>query len=516
MEYFSGWDEPDDIGYRKREYKAEWSLWQFCEDMWHGRSRWYDAHSGAITDAGRAATYLPRDPGEPASQYRVRVSRSYMSMIFREAIVSTAGFLETRAEGDLPPTVEAARDDCDGRGNTFSAFFRNADIKALMKERCVVLVDFPRGTPRDALEERGRRPRLVLYDVEDVINWKLRDGGGGLPFEWIVFRERASVPKGKFGEEVETRYRLVGEGWYQVWVDGGREGGKVMAESGTFSLPAVPAVVYSVNLDDPHPMSGAPPLLDVAEKQLQLYQKESNRDTIVHKLSPFLTVRKLNPRALDDDPDAPLAIGPNTVLWDCDATFVSPGPGALEPLREDIRDLREQVELRTLGFQSGTYPNVTATEIERRTAGSQASLETMAAAKLSSLNRIFEVWRRWTGEAEPARMGVNERILREGIDRARAELYAKLRADNRIGDRTYLRLLKEGKWLPEDTDVDAVLEEAAQDRTLSPGEIATLDLLLRYQVISPDELASAVREGTDWREAIDLTRREEDRGLMDG
>lgn len=507
--------EEDDPAFESDAYQINKYIWQFIDDMWEGRSAWMTPLAG-ITNPQKAMSYLPLEPAEPSEEWVKRVRRSYMDNCFREAIQSSAGFLDFSLNDDAHPSIVAHQNNIDGRGNSLYVFLRSADILSLKKERCGILVDFPKlisslQTARDEIM-MGRRPYLRLFDVDQIINWKEKEtptNQSGVQFEWVVLREVLSVPVGRFGSELKVQYRVLGEGWFEVWEDDGNNN-RVLIEEGRFSLPVVPFVVYTINPNDPNPMLGKPTLYDLAELQLQLYQKQSNKNEILHKLCPFLTVQ----RAVKGE-ERDLAIGPNAVIWDVNATYVSPGSDAIAPIQQDIDKLYETIRLKTLAFQSGKFA-LTATEVQRDTATAQASLSGMAKAKQSAVEQVFSLWSAWmNAPGQGGGITVNERILRDQIDTATVNLYQQLEQSGNLTRETMLELLKDGKWFPESFEPTEESERIEANRPLSDYQLKLYDLLLKYQVISPDELATAIKSGQTIEELINLEERARERENID-
>lgn len=425
--------------YREIKHKLE-----FINDMYVGRPAWFSPLEGLYSN--KVNYYLPKENNEPSDQYMKRVSSSYFYNLFRDSIQSTAGFLDFTLNNDVFESIIEYRDNIDGKGNSLEVFFNQADIAALRDGFCCILVDYPTDSVETIKDERElkRRPYLVLVERKDIINARVNHGfSHAIPINQLTIKQGLIEPDGAFGEKLITQYRVIGEGWYQVWQEEDREPGLITQDS--YSLPYLPLVFYSLTGLEQDLLATPIPLYDLGEMALQLFQKQSNRDEIIHKLCPFLQIEENNPGALGDEE---LSIGPNTYIKNCRTTFVSPGPEAIGPIQDDIDKLIEAMRLKTLAFQSGNRFGVTATEINREVATSEANLINMARRKESCIQSIFGIWAEW--ENKPGIGGsieVNAEVIGRQLDSARVELYLALNERGILSSEQLLEILREGQLL---------------------------------------------------------------------
>lgn len=487
--------DKDNPSYESLAYKAFKEKFRFVENMYKGREVWYSPHEGIYDPV--IHDYLPREPKEPADQYYNRVSRSYMKNVFRDSIHSTAGFLKVNLNDDVLESIWENRDNIDGKGNSIDVFFQQADISALKYGFCCILIDYPNQTASTLYESKTlkRRPYLILIERPSIPNGKVEQllSEVGSPISQLSFKQDIILDDGAFGEKAITEYRVIGRQEYQVWHQ--EDNTPYLVDDGSYSLPILPLIVYSLTGVSQDIFSTPIPLYDLVEMELQLFQKESDRDAIIHKLCPFLLI---NERVAGTLSEEDIVIGPNTYLRNCDAQFVSPGPDAIGPMQEDIDRLVESIKLKTLAFQSGNARVATATEINRDTASSEASLVNMAKRKESAIQSVFEIWAMW--ENKPGKGGtiqVNSAVLQKQVEEAKIELYKSLRNNGSINNEQYLSLLKTGGWLPSEFESDD------DDDSMPPADlIAWFDLLLKHQVVSPDVVINAIKDGKSLKEAL--------------
>jgi hypothetical protein len=145
-----------------------------------------------------AAEYLVRRSKEPNEVYAERLSRvfyeNYIGSIIdwyaatlmrREPIITYDGSNNSGKE-----FFATFSDNCDLRGTSLTAFFRQQLVQALITGKGYIVVDFPRVTApvtTRAQEDAVGKSRAFLanYSPDEVINWSY-DSNGTL--QWIVLR----------------------------------------------------------------------------------------------------------------------------------------------------------------------------------------------------------------------------------------------------------------------------------------------------------------------------------------
>lgn len=401
----------------------------FVEDMWYGRSSWFDLSSGTL-DGSKAELYLPKETGEKAKSYLGRIKRAYFSCRFRRAIEGYAAALtRMELEGTVPESLKARLNNIDLLGNSIDAFFRGCDEMALRDERCFILVEFPARPLIESYEEEqmaGLYPYLVRVSAKDLINKRIENGA----LTQVTIAEVGYEAEGDFGESEFPQYRVITPQYSQVFKEADEKGNTVLLAGEPYSvrnfnnepLSGVPLIGYSLT-SDLSPFCGEPPLFDLAEMNLQLYQKVSEKTEILHKCNyPFLQVNYLNPSYSVDETGDPLAkeeiqIGMDTVLTDVDCKFIEPTGNSVTTSIEDIKNLEAEMDRQTLGFLNGLTASTSATQAALQSASPQTNLLGWAKRKESAIEAIMELWVAWTGEVLPEdfRVRVNP-SLTEDID----------------------------------------------------------------------------------------------------
>jgi len=498
--------------------------------MYIGRRAWVDPSFG-ISDVARASVYLPKHTDENISDWKARVCRSFFPRKFAEVIDESAAYLSRFYTIDLHPSIEGKITNIDNKGNHLKVFLAEADRLALRDEHCFIYVDFPTlpldadGNPliSNARQERelDRTPYLVLIEASNVINWRLElDSSGRQYLTKIVIREYVEEYTGEFGSEIKVQYRVITPDRYEVYGTADNTSDYYLKEQGEISLGVIPIVPYSVT-DDADFFGGTPPLMDIAELNLELYLKKSQYDEILLKCNmPVYVVNEKNPRPPRPEPNGALpeqpsiSIGPNTVLFNVDGSILEPTGRAIEQTRLAIENIEKQIKEKSLAFQHGTSP-LTATEVNRISVSDGANLVRMAAAKESSVQQIFEYWMMWlNSDDDPGSIQIDKSLLNSPITEGNARFLFDLRKSGELSRYSLFEILKSGKILPGEFDIEEeiqALEREAGGLDVQERLAKIFDLLLSHQVIDADEAAAAIAENKPIAEVIDLTRREEER-----
>jgi len=506
-------------------YKAKIDKLHFLQDMWNGSIAWMSPLTG-ITDIQKAKAYLPQHSKETDTQYRDRVCRASFDRKFRDAIATVSGFLSSFViKEDTPLAIKTNIDNIDGTGNSLKNLLRQADQKALRDEHCFILIEFPK-QPKDAegrpiitnarIEQQlGLRPYLVLIDTRQVIDWEHDTNKNGTKYlKRIVIKEAKES-----SSSYEHQYRILYPGYYEIWEES--DGYFVLIEEGSTSIPEIPIVYYSltddaVDIDRNDLFGGEPPLYDLAELNLKLFRKESEKDTIMTKVNlPIFVVNELNPvRRRENEMPPPVTVGPNTVLYNVKAEVIEPSGGAIAQTQADIDKLKLEIDKKIFTFQSGSYAPATATEIDNITSANRSRLEVMAAAKEQAVHKIFTYWMQWmSGVNSVGGITIDRRMLQSSIQSSQANLYLTLREKGELSQKGLFELLKKGKILPDDFDIDREISNIKQDQSLDvQKQLASIhDVYLKYQVVDPDEVARSLVLGKPLSEVINLERREQER-----
>jgi len=420
----------------------------FVADMWEGRNLWTGLGSEPF-DLAKSDMYLPREKNEPEGSYHNRLRRSYFSRRFRQAIEQFSGYLSRFSmQTETPMTLQENIEDVDLRGNSLTMFLQGCNETALRDERCFVLVEFPRAERfANFAEERsaGFRPYLVRIDARNVINWVMIEDR----LEQVTIRESVEVRDGNFGTKILTRFKVLYPGYYEVYEKD--EDGKIfLIEPGAIEtgLNEIPLMSYSLT-GDVEFFTGDPPLYDLAELNLKLYQKVSEKDEIMHRCNmPILQLTEKYPSSAPDGLNPSLALTPSDCLWNLEAKFIEPTGAALSLTLTDIEGLESEITERTLSFLPTTTSR-TATEVQLQAASSQAGLTNWARRIETNVHKIIYLWTAWTGEEPIGGINVVDELIKERMTEAQAQFLVGLAGGGFISSEELLVQLRDGGILSE-------------------------------------------------------------------
>lgn len=363
---------------------------------------------------------------------------------------------------DVAPSIEAAKDNIDLQGNDLHTFWQECDTMALRDGGCGILVEFPRfdssiQSNADFLES-SRRPYLVAVDRRDILNWRLEYVNGQARILQVTIQERRLESDGLLGVKEQTYYRVLVPGAWAIFKIS-ESGGKwtaVQLESGKTSLDVVPLVWYSVS--ESKLFEGKPPFLNLAQLNIEHFQKRSQLNEVLRKCNLPVPVRKgLIKNATDLKNLPPLVIGPNSVLdipTDGDFYFAEPSGTAIAATQQDLEKLEAAMDRVSLAFLTGGEVQRTATEVVLDSAQTQASLRGMSRRKASCAQAVFALWTKYTNEAVGGSINVNESILQVPLAPQMVDRIASLAEKGLISKQLLLTLLQRGKIISSDINIE--------------------------------------------------------------
>lgn len=295
--------------------------------------------------------YLPQFPKETDDSYKFRNTTATLLNVTvktRETLCGLVFQNDITLGEDVPPAIVKLWENIDNCGNHGTVFCRDL-FEDSFDGHAVILVDAPTATASDKGEQNalGLRPYWAAYDACDVINWDYRINPVSRKKELslIVLRESHTVAVDMFTRKVETQYLvcyLNGNvpSWQRyVEIENDRKQKEYAIDSeGTFSKQTALPVAIVGELDD------APPLMDLAYKNIEHYQTYSDYKSAIHKTNRplFYSVN------LDGDP---VALG-SDVWFKCNEGgsigFVEPAGSSFDSTEQCLENIKH--EMGTLGL----------------------------------------------------------------------------------------------------------------------------------------------------------------------
>ena len=415
--------------------------------------------------------YLPKGEKEHDKVYSQRVDRSVFNNKLRSTVESNAGLLTAFEVSGEPPSLKDAEKNVDLRGSDLKAFFQEADTKALTDGVCYVYVDYPPVQfGETAADQRGRRPHLTLIDRRNVLNWRTAIVDGKPTVTQVVFVMVSEREEGLFGCKRVPQYHQL---WrspegvrHQIWeITEKNEATKIGEERVVQGLQEIPLVPYPF-VSDPFPTDN-PPLLKMARLNVELFQLDSLRKEIAYRLCPTL-IRK-HPGPVPDQSELPPVILGASYLLEApgggDVTVLSIPPDLIAPINELMAELLMAIEGESLAFLAGSTVQRTATESFLSSAQIQASLNGYARAKSGAIARCVQFWVMYTGEsADKFEVSMDQSVLEQPLDAGETSTIKDLWKELMIDRRTALELLKMGRQLPPNADIDEIMKRVDEER----------------------------------------------------
>lgn len=367
--------------------------------------------SEAMRAAGKL--YLPQEAAETDQAYRVRLARTFLYNGFKRAIRSLRGKVLAKPIqlGDgASGQAELWAHDIDSEGRDLTAFCFDVFESALVRGVSYILVDYPRVPPGSTLaDERsmGARPYWIHVYPENLIGWRIERTGGQRRLVQARIRECVTEPDGEWGEQEIEQVRVLEPGGARIYRKTQRDNGVeewVIVDEYPVSLDFIPLVpVYTGRTGD---MEAAPPLADLAEKNLEHWQSASDQRHILHVARVPILFGKGWP---DDEP---VTIGPNSLVKassdGADLRYVEHSGAAIGAGEVDLERIQEQMTLLSLEPMLPRTGDATATARALDQAEANSALQAWAANLQDALELAFFYAHRWIGQADETPVLVND------------------------------------------------------------------------------------------------------------
>jgi hypothetical protein len=267
------------------------------------------------------------------------------------------------------------------------------------------------------------------------------------------YLEATTEPDGAFGSKSVDRVRVLEPGMVSVYIQTEDKKDWVLdpEASGLVSLREVPVVpIYTGRTGF---MTGVPPLLDLAWKNVEHWQSASDQRNILH----VARVPLLFARGIEGD----IMIGPNNCISteraDADVKWVEHSGKAIEAGRTDLQDLETQMQ-RMAGRILDSGIAKTATQSDSETTQAMSKIQAWALGLQAGLNTAWAMCGKWIGQ-DLGTLAVNTDF---DTSRPDAQFLTEIRnavVANLLSKETYLKILFNAEVLPEGFDVQEELDK---------------------------------------------------------
>jgi len=356
--------------------------------------------------------FLPPEYRESPEKYYGRLKRSRYKKLFEKTVNNFAGLL---SQFSIKPDTlnwysqeqkEVILNNVDLRGTSFQQFLVDADISALTKGFCAIIVDYSRSG-----DSSERRPFLTRVDREDIINplTVFRDDGSMAVDRLVIKRSYFKQnPSDEYTVKLVDQFIEYLPGYFAIWEK--VDGTLTLVDEGNTSLPIIPVIFYPNNCNNP--LEIEPPLLGIAEANLSHYRLHTDYLESLHYQAP-LYVRTGVANTSDDTILKPLLISPHTVVdlaVDQKLEILETTGNAIGLKKDSYEEVEREIAQESLNFL-GSEQTMTATEANIRGTVSRATLSLYGSDKMSAVNEIFSLWALWEGKKPPSDQGIT---IKEG------------------------------------------------------------------------------------------------------
>lgn len=453
------------------------------------------------------ATYLPVFEGETTEEYARRLNTTSWRPEFSDGLrnLSAKPFQKdiTLADGANQQIKDFA-EDVDGCGNNITRFSKEFFDTGVGFGLAALLVDYPTMQEGITLADEkasGARPYWCLIQPENILALYFENVGGFNRVSHIRFRECYTEREG-FEEREIDRIRVIerqdGKVVWEVWESNpvdpkatSKDKNKVAYSKvgeGVITLEEIPVSLFFTGKKSGN-FRVRPPLNDLADAQIELYQKLSNKNEIqTFAGSPMLKLLGVSNDQLPTEDDGSgkktptMQLGPKRIITlppgtdgaQPEADFIQPTAANMTELREDINDLIEY--MRRLAMQPITDKsgNPTATGQAIDQAKAHSTLQSWALGLKDALELALKYTAQWMNiNAEPEVLvftdfgvdatGVQEMTVLQNMTSA-GQLSAKtLRAEAKRRDML-------SQEFDEDTELEQISTEGAALGTMTDGD----------------------------------------------
>ncbi len=249
-----------------------------------------DVFAGTLRMRACSTTYLPRNPAEDDGEYANRLKRAVFHPFFKRALQKLVGMIMREEPNlkDVPDQIREYWKNIDGAGTSGEVFLSDALLQAAKDGHSLIYVDMPppiteseTESPEPTLHDEALaniRPHAILYRKGQAVNFRTEVIDGQSKLTMIVFRECTKEADGDFGEKEVVRFRVLRPRSWTLYRQVGR---KVEFErDGATNLDYIP--VFPVYGEKSGEFESDPLLLELAHQNIQLFQKQSDLDNILH------------------------------------------------------------------------------------------------------------------------------------------------------------------------------------------------------------------------------------------
>ncbi|TGU44647.1 DUF4055 domain-containing protein [Mesorhizobium sp. M2D.F.Ca.ET.145.01.1.1] len=461
-----------------------------------------DIVAGAAAVRAKGELYLPKYEDETRQEYERRKKSAPWRPEFVDVLRSLASKpfgKDVALDEKTSQRIKDLAEDIDARGNSLTAFARSAFREGIADGLHGILVDFPSMSSVMTLADEkasGVRPYWLHVCADDIIALYTDIIDGVEKVTHVRIKECVIVRDG-FGEREVNRVRVLfldalNKPQWQLWEQQNatntvEKPKYVMIGEGPITLDAIPLVLFWTG-ERKGEHFVIPPLLDLADMQIELYRAQSRLDEILTFAgSPMLAA---NGFTLPEGQS--VAVGPKRIMvappgmegGNTSWSFIQPAAGNIKEVRDHVQSVID--DIRRLGMQpltpkSGT-PTATGQSIEA--AKAHSAVQAWALDLQDALEQAFVYTAQWLKEDSAIEVTVDVDFSIEPYAPAPLQTLQAARAAKDITIETYWAGLRRFDVLPADFDADAEAVALADELAGLQADVP-IDPVTGQEIITP-------------------------------
>ena len=392
--------------------------------------------------------YLPQEPRELDESYDNRLARSVCPPYYQRLERMLAGML-TRKPVRLEDTSDSITEqlfDVDMQGNDLNVWTYETARKLVRYGHVGTLVDAPTD---------GGRPYWCTYTPRQILGWRTEPKDGQQVLSMLRLSETVTVPDGEYGEKAVQQIRLLTPGAYQLHQKGD-DGEFRITDEGTTSLSEIPfSIAYSNRMGY---LESRPPLEDIAELNLKVYQVQSDLDNQLHiSAVPMLAFFGF-PSAAEE-----VSAGPGEAIAfpaEGKAEYIEPKGTSFDYQFRRLEQIAAQINELGLSAVLGQKLSAETAEAKRidRSQG-DSTMMVIAQNVQDMIDNCLQYHAQYLGQTAAAgSCYVNRDFIGARLEPQEIQSLLQLYTAGTITQETLLRQLSDGEVLGDDFNVDEELE----------------------------------------------------------
>jgi hypothetical protein len=304
-------------------------------------------------------------------------------------------------------------------------------------------------------QQDGGRPYWCTYTPRQILGWRTELKDGQQALSMLRLSETVTVPDGEYGEKAVQQIRLLTPGGYQLHQKGD-DGEFRITDEGTTSLSEIPfSVAYSNRVGY---LESRPPLEDIAELNLKVYQVQSDLDNQLHiSAVPMLAFFGF-PSAAEE-----VSAGPGEAIAfpaEGKAEYIEPKGTSFDYQFKRLEQIAAQINELGLSAVLGQKLSAETAEAKRidRSQG-DSTMMVIAQNVQDMIDNCLQYHAQYLGQAAAAgSCFVNRDFIGARLEPQEIQSLLQLYTAGTITQETLLRQLSDGEVLGDDFNVDEELE----------------------------------------------------------